>query len=132
MNLFHKWVPAVTLWTYNNDFSFHLFAYACLNFITTYVHQLKFIAFLLSLSQCNLNKHKKKINMSIKSMFKLLYIAELVLKVKKTNTSVCMCTRILNAIVVERLKNEELTMMTMYNTHLQTRLVQIGRIMLND
>lgn len=70
--------------------------------------------------------------MSIKSMFKPLYIAVLVLKVKKTNTSVCMCTRILNAIVVERLKNEELTMMTMYNTHLQTRLVQIGRIMLND
>lgn len=70
--------------------------------------------------------------MSIKSMFKPLYIAVLVLKVKKTNTSVCMCTRILNAIVVERLKNDELTMMTMYNTHLQTRLVQIGRIMLND
>lgn len=70
--------------------------------------------------------------MSIKSMFKPLYIAVLVLKVKKTNTSVCMCTRILNAIVVERLQNDELTMMTMYNTHLQTRLVQIGRIMLND
>lgn len=30
-----------------------------------------------------LNKHKKKINMSIKSMFKPLYIAVLVLKVKK-------------------------------------------------
>lgn len=70
--------------------------------------------------------------MSIKSMFKPLYIAVLVLKVKKTNTSVCICTRILNAIVVERLQNDELTMMTMYNTHLQTRLVQIGRIMLND
>lgn len=104
------------------------------------IHQLKFIAFLLSLSQCNLNKHKKKINMSIKSMFKLLYIAELVLKVKKTNTSVCMCTRILNAIVVERLQNDELTMMMMMvmimmmmnYTYLQTRLVQIGRIMLND
>lgn len=65
-------------------------------------------------------------------MFKPLYIAVLVLKVKKTNTSVCICTRILNAIVVERLQNDELTMMTMYNTHLQTRLVQIGRIMLND
>lgn len=73
-------------------------------------------------------------------MFKLLYIAELVLKVKKTNTSVCMCTRILNAIVVERLQNDELTMMMMMvmimmmmnYTYLQTRLVQIGRIMLND
>lgn len=75
-------------------------------------------------------------------MFKPLYIAVLVLKVKKTNTSVCMCTRILNAIVVERLQNDELTMimmmmmvmimMMMNYTYLQTRLVQIGRIMLND
>lgn len=74
-------------------------------------------------------------------MFKPLYIAVLVLKVKKTNTSVCMCTRILNAIVVERLQNDELTMMMMMMvmimmmmnyTYLQTRLVQIGRIMFND
>lgn len=63
-------------------------------------------------------------------MFKPLYIA--VLKVKKTSTSVCICTctRILNAIDAERLQNDELTMMMMYYTYLQTRLVQLGRIML--